>query len=592
MTAVAWTAPLLLPSLAALLALLAGRVRTWLLAITPLPALALALLGPLGPAPDLSWVLLDLRLGLDAVGRVLLATTALVWLGGGAAAASITRRRPGSAALWQATLAGNVGVALAADVVSLYVAFAVMTFAAYGLVVHERDARAWRAGRVYVVMAVAGEAMLLSGLMLAVGTTGTTATGEIAHLLADAPHRTLTVGLLTAGFAVKAGIVPLHVWLPLAHPAAPVPASAVLSGAMVKAGLVGWLVVLPIGTAGVTGPGAMLLIAGLVTATAGIALGLTQHDPKVLLAYSTVSQMGMIAVLVGVGLLLPAAAPIAVAGAALYALHHGCNKAALFLGVGLHGRVAAAAGRRWVLVGTALAGLALAGAPLTGGWVAKVAVKDVVDLVAAPWAGRLALLLSLLAAGTTALLARLVLLLARRPPPTSTAVARRDSASPASIDRWALAAWAGLLVAGVVGTWLSPAFLLTSARLPTMGVPSLLEALWPVALGLGATAAVAGWRRDRSSEAAASPVVPPGDLVVLGERAGERLRPLLRTARRWASEGIARGAAVAQRLQARLRPGHGVDRLDRLLTRWQVTGGVFALLLAVLALTLTAGAGW
>ena len=590
MNAVTWTAPLLLPVLAVPLALLAGRVRTWLPVITPLPALTLALLGPPGPAPDLSWVLLGLNLGLDTVGRVLLATTALVWLGGGAAARSTTRRRPGTAALWQATLAGNVGVVLAADAVSLYVAFAVMTFAAYGLVVHERDTRAWRAGRVYVVLAVAGEAMLLSGLMLAVGTTGTVATEELATLLADAPHRTLTVGLLTAGFAVKAGIVPLHVWLPLAHPAAPVPASAVLSGAMVKAGLVGWLAVLPIGAAGVAGPGALLLVAGLVTAASGIALGLTQHDPKVLLAYSTVSQMGVIAVLVGVGLLVPSAAPVALAGAALYALHHGCNKAALFLGVGVHGRIAGAAARRWVLAGTAFAGLALAGTPLTGGWVAKVAVKEVADLVPAPWAGRLTLLLSLLAAGTTALLARLVLLM-RRPAPASTAVARPDRTASTSVDRWALTAWAGLLGAGLLGPWLPPSLLAAPWQLPPMSVPFLLESLWPVTLGLAATAAAVTWHRRRAVDVPQTSRVPAGDLVVLGERAAAGLRPVLTRGRRWTSAGVSRARAAAQRLQAGLRPGHGVDRIDRLLTRWRVTGAVFALLLVVLTITLAAGAG-
>ena len=590
MTAVAWSAPLLLPALAALLALLAGRVRAWLPVVTPLPALALALLGPPGPAPDLSWVLLDLRLGLDPVGRVLLATTALVWLGGGAAARSTTRQRPGSAALWQATLAGNVGVVLAADVVSLYVAFAVMTFAAYGLVVHERDEQAWRAGRVYLVLAVLGEAMLLSGLMLAVGATGTTSTGELASLVADAPRSTLTVGLLTAGFAVKAGIVPLHVWLPLAHPAAPVPASAVLSGAMVKAGLVGWLAVLPIGAAGVAAPGALLLVAGLVTAAAGIALGLTQHDPKVLLAYSTVSQMGMIAVLVGVGLLVPAAAPVAVAGAALYALHHGGNKAALFLGVGVHGRLAGAGARRWVLAGTALAGLALAGAPLTGGWVAKVAMKDAVDLLPTPWAGLVTLLLSLLAAGTAALLARLVLLLRRRPPAASATEPHPDGSAAAGDDRWALTAWAGLLVAAVIGTWLTPALLDARLRAPSFGVVSLLESLWPVTLGLGATAAAVTWRQ-RVIDAPRTSRIPPGDLVVLGERAAVRLRPVLAGGRRVASVGADRARAAAQHLQARLRPGHGVDRIDRLLTRWRVTGAVFVLLLVALTLTLAAGAG-
>jgi hydrogenase-4 component B len=119
----------------------------------------------------------------------------------------------------------------------------------------------------------------------------------------------LAVGLLAAGFAVKAGIMPLHVWLPLAHPAAPVAASAVLSGALIKAGLIGWLRLLPLGGAAWPGWGTVFVVVGLTTAIAGALIGVAQTRPKVVLAYSSVSQMGIIATLVGVGLLAPAAAP-------------------------------------------------------------------------------------------------------------------------------------------------------------------------------------------------------------------------------------------------------------------------------------------
>src|SRR5699024_2367349 len=146
------------------------------------------------------------------------------------------------------------------------------------------------------------------------------------------------------GFGVKAGTVPLHVWLPLAHPAAPPAASAVLSGAMVKAGLVGWLRLLPSGPdqTGLTDGaipqtvaifGWVLLVSALAGGFASAVLGVLQNDPKVVLAYSTISQMGFTTAVVAVGLIEPEFGDVTAAAAVLYAVHHGLAKGALFLGV-------------------------------------------------------------------------------------------------------------------------------------------------------------------------------------------------------------------------------------------------------------------
>jgi formate hydrogenlyase subunit 3/multisubunit Na+/H+ antiporter MnhD subunit len=613
MTALSWLAPVLLPLLAAPLALLVARGRSWLPVLAAVPALVLASTGPPGPAPDLAWILLDVHLALDPASRVLLALTAIVWLAAGVAARPLSARHGGFVAAWLVTLAGNVGLLLAADVVTFYTCYAAMTFAAYGLIVHDRTPEVRRAGRVYLVLAVLGEALLLGGLVLAVGRTGETSLVSLASALAGtaadgtvhatAPA-TLITALLLAGFAVKAGIVPLHVWLPLAHPAAPVAASAVLSGALIKAGLVGWLRLSPLGVASTTVLGAALVVAGMLSAFLGVAVALTQDRPKIVLAYSSVSQMGLIAAVVGVGLLVPEAAPAAVAAAVTYAFHHGLAKGALFLGVGVHARTRARRGRRLAVAGTVLAGAALAGTPLTSGAIAKAATKPPFGALPPPWDGRLTLATTLAAVGTTLVVARVVVLLHRAEPPSAPvgrAVATGPDAaatSPASPDRSLVVGWLLLLAATAVGSWLVPWRLLDEPApdVPTVG--SLAEAAWPVLVGV-AIAALALWlgRRDRSvrssgtSQAATPPRwrVPAGDVLVVLEplaawlgRAGGRAAVATRASR-------GRLAAAALTLQRTLRPGEGFGRLDRWLTRWRPAGVLLVLLAAALVVTLRSG---
>jgi formate hydrogenlyase subunit 3/multisubunit Na+/H+ antiporter MnhD subunit len=167
------------------------------------------------------------------------------------------------------------------------------------------------------------------------------------------------------------GLLPLHVWLPLAHPAAPMPASAVLSGVIVKAGVIGLIRFLPVEPA-LPDWGAVLAAAGLLTAYWGVAIGLTQRNPKTVLAYSTVSQMGLVAAVLGMGLLAGGGAGTA---GTFYAAHHVLAKGALFLAVGVV--AATGAGRLWpVLLPAAVLALGFGGLPLTGGYVAKLAVKD------------------------------------------------------------------------------------------------------------------------------------------------------------------------------------------------------------------------
>jgi hydrogenase-4 component B len=584
MSALVWLLPLLLPLVAAAVVPFSVGARGWLPPLAPVPALALAIMGSPGPAPDLSWVLFDAQLALDPVGRLLLAMTTIVWMAAGAA----TRRTdaPGYTSLFLLTLAGNIGLLLAGDVLTLYAGFAVMTFAAYGLVVHERTPAALRAGRVYVVLAVIGEAALLSGLLLAVGEADGATFGEVTAAIADSGRRELLVGLVLAGFGVKAGLVPLHVWLPLAHPAAPVPASAVLSGAMIKAGLIGWLRILPLGDVVATDWSAILLALGLAGAFLAVLVGLLQGEPKVLLAYSSVSQMGLIATLVAVGLAVPEVAVAAGVAAATYAVHHGFAKAALFLGAGLVRSTSDARGHRLVIVGMTIAALSLAGIPFSSGWVAKAATKDVVGALPGATAGRVSLALSLAATGTTLLMARL-LWLVRRPVSASAAAERTVMAGALR------APFAALLVAVVGASWILSPLTVPQWSTPSSDLPSLWEGTWPV-LAAGALLVGAAVLRGRCSTWISQgrlrrPMIPAGDLVAPVERAigwltsrASRVRPLLEAGHR-VVQTVQRGAYLA------VLPGRGLDRVDRWLTRWRTVGATFVAVGAALFVTL---AGW
>jgi formate hydrogenlyase subunit 3/multisubunit Na+/H+ antiporter MnhD subunit len=562
MSVALWLVPLVVPLAAAGAALLPLRGRGWLLAGAPVPALALGLLG--GPEAEVAvaWVLVDTRLGLDGPARMLLITSALLW----AAAGGYARNGPGAdrgfASLFLLTMTGNVGVLLAADAVSLYTSFSLMTVAGYGLVVHDRTPGALRAGRVYIALAIAGEVAIFSGLVLAVYAAGTTDLAALGPGVATSAHRDLTVGLLLAGFGVKAGIVPLHLWLPLAHPAAPVPASAVLSGAMIKAGLVGWIRVLPLGEVALPAWSTVVLAVGMATAAAGILVGLAQRDPKANLAYSSISQMGLMTVLVGVALGDPDAAPLAIAGATIYAMHHGFAKGSLFLGVGIAKAESDRRRHQLVLAGLALGALSLAGLPFTSGALAKVALKDAVGLLPGGTATAVGFALSLGAAGTTLLMGRLLLLVAR--PAEGGRVGR---------DRWG--PWAIVVAAVAVASWVLPGAILQT-DLPTASVAVVWDGLWPVLLG-GALLAGA-WQVGRRFEVTL-PVVPPGDAVVAVEAVAGRL------ATTWTTVVTPLSASAADHLHALQRtaylgvqPGSGVDRIDRRLTRWRTAGVLFAVL--------------
>jgi multicomponent Na+:H+ antiporter subunit A len=279
-----------------LLACLWPRVRQqmfWLLAAAPLPA-GIAALAWRDQAPLwLGGAGLRVGFALDSPGAILLGVAALLWIAAGAWATTALRGRPERgrfAVCWLATWTGCAGVFLAADMLSFYFLLAVLSVGAAALVVQDGTADAWRAGAVYLGLALLAEALLLGGFVLAAGAIpgDSLLIRDAAIALADSPWRDATLGLLIAGFAIKAGLVPLHFWMPLAYGSAPLPVAAVLSGAVVKASLLGLIRFLPPDVA-LPVAGAALASAGLFAAYYGVVVGITQQRTPLVLASSSVS---------------------------------------------------------------------------------------------------------------------------------------------------------------------------------------------------------------------------------------------------------------------------------------------------------------
>ena len=532
----------------------------WLTPWAPLPALVLAFVVPHGATVHLDWLLLGTSLGLTEITRVFLLFTAVLWFGAGIHARGYLQddpRRPRFELLWPLTLTGNLLLILALDVVSFYAGFALMTFAAYGLVVHTGKAEARRAGRVYLVMAVLGEGLILAGILLAVGE----APAPMLPLLADIPAVVaesdrihLLIGLVFFGFGIKAGLPLLHLWLPLAHPVAPVPASAVLSGAMIKAGLLAWLHFLPIGLVSLPGWSGLAIGAGLIAALGAAFIGLHQHQPKTVLAYSSVSQMGLITIGVGMALHAPELRPLLVGAITVYALHHSLAKGALFLGVAVarHPGIRISA-LLWVLLG--LPALALAGV-LTSGVVAKMGLKTALSTQASvpDWWDRLPLLLELAAVGTTLILARYLWLI------------RAENQG----DRAPLAVWFGwglVLAAGPALIFLPEHWGLAERATPS--AQDWWSLVWPVLAGTALALIGIRWLRPWP--------IPPGDLLSLitpRPEAAARLRVPANRVAQWLTPRLDPARLMMIRPRGRLLPR---DRL------WQrEVALVFAAVLIVL----------
>lgn len=361
----------LAPLLPLLLALVKSeRIGQWLLPVAVLPALAASLLLEPGTSVSLPWLLLGAQWGVDETSQVFLLITTWLWF---VAALYSVSGTPKGAGLWRfrvfflLTLGGNVLLVLAQDMASFFLGFAAMGLASYGLIVQQRSVTTTRAGRIYLIWTILGEVTLFAGMIMVLGTTG-------SHYFSDVPGTQLPLSavlLITVGLGIKLALPGLHVWLPIAHGAAPPAVSALLSGVMVKAGVFGLLRFLPAGTENVVQVAEWLVPLGLAGAFYGVAIGLLQTAPKVVLAYSTMSQLGLLTMLTGIILKQPQAEPALLFALLLYVAHHAWVKGALFIGVGVFKQTLSL----WAILFLGLLALVLAGLPYTSGALAKGSLK-------------------------------------------------------------------------------------------------------------------------------------------------------------------------------------------------------------------------
>lgn len=409
-----------------------------------------------------------------------------------------------------------LGLATAHEFGNFYVFWELMTWTSYFLVIHEQTQKALRAGLVYFLMCAAGAYIMHFGILLLHAQTGSFEFGVIA---AQIDRIEPAIGAAAAlcffiGFAVKAGLVPLHSWLPLAHPEAPASISGPLSGILTKAGLFGLVKVLYL----IFGAGALarfaangsdigllITLLGCATLLYGEVMALVQTEIKRMLAYSTLAQVGEIAAVLGLGTSLASSAAL------LHVTNHAVMKTLLFFAAGAFILQSgkrnlsdlAGLGRKMPFTAGcyALATVAIMGLPPFSGFISKFLM-----IVAAVNAGEVPVAALLLLGSVIAAFyyLRVVRLLFFHP-----------YTGPETVQEapWSMLAAMGVLAAAIVAGGVLPGVQLDAVRaigdavalrgaLPRVILPGLTMS-WPVAALVATLGAVAVWLVGKSSDKAA-----------------------------------------------------------------------------------------
>ena len=401
----------LLPLLTAPLALFN---RQWPVSLAAVPALITAFFVPAGTALQIPWLFLGSHYGLDHNASIFLMFSSALWFVAGLQAELTMRNEP----YWKRfrfffllAMAGNFWLIVSQDMINFYLGFSLMGLSAYALVIHSATKKSLFAGRVYLIMTLLAESALLAGFLFIYSHTGSLApvAGELAGI------GNWAIGFLILGLGIKAGVIFLHVWLPLTYSAAPIPASAVISGAMIKVAFLGWIRYLPIGQETLFEWGSLLVFAGTISIVFGAIAGLVQSNAKTVLAYSSISKMGFMTSLIGLALLSPEQAETIIMAVVFLAAYHCLAKGSLFLGVG----IVKAVHSKLTFILLLVPALVLAAAPFTAGSMMKTVINPVIDNWQGPWSTILSILLLTSSFATALLMARFLVIMSRQLSPRS-----------------------------------------------------------------------------------------------------------------------------------------------------------------------------
>ena len=279
-------------------------------------------------------------LKLDNLGKLFLTVMSLIWMSVGIFSFPYMKHEGKERryfGFYLMVLGVMTGLGCAGNLITMYAFFEFLTLASFPLVMHDQSREAVMAGLKYLLYSLFGAYMALFGLFFLCRYTDTVAFipgGTLNMELAKGNETVLLLaaGLMIMGFSVKAGMFPLHAWLPTAHPVAPAPASALMSGVIVKAGVLAVIRVIfyEFGAGFIRGTWVQYLFMtlSLITVFMGSMLAFRENVLKKRLAYSTVSQLSYI--LFGIALLNPTA----LTGSLLHVAGHALIKCALFLCAG------------------------------------------------------------------------------------------------------------------------------------------------------------------------------------------------------------------------------------------------------------------
>lgn len=236
------------------------------------------------------------------------------------------------------TLSGVMGVFLSNDFMTTFIFFELMSFSSYPLIIHDEKEESKKAGLTYLSIAVVSGMILLMGLFIIYSELHTLDFSSIRELSASRElSPTLYAGgiLVMLGFGAKAGMYPLHIWLPKAHAVAPAPASSLLSGIMTKTGVFGIIILASNLFYGSYSFGIILLVFALITMVLGAILALFSVNLKRTLACSSMSQIGFILTGIAFMVLLKEEGSLGAFGSLLHMINHSFIKLVLFMCAGV-----------------------------------------------------------------------------------------------------------------------------------------------------------------------------------------------------------------------------------------------------------------